>query len=572
MPVRSHRGLAIFFILAAAIVIFAGIRVRNAVRQDVPPPPAVVEKTPLDTGLSRLGDLRGGYLGTLGFVQDLDRISSELPQLIFEKRGADTLALLRSLREKLRSIENVLQKSGDIASYFLPDSLRGSVADGGRMLDAIIAFADTSSPRHIIILLSNTSELRPGGGFTGSFAVAEIKNGAMSDLAFHDVNEADRELAANIIPPKPLQAIVARWRAADANWFFSFPASAEKTLSLLERSGFTPRGTRYDGLVSISPAVISDILAATGPVTISGNRTIDKDNFLTFIQGEVQAGQAAGTADPKAVLGELIPVLQAKLAAIDGKALTAKLPDWVAHKDLLIYMRDSKIAEGLKEWNADGSLYDLSEGPADYLGVVNANVGGGKTDIVMQDSVNLRSDIAADGTINNELILRRKHDGSERSEWWYQVPNWDYVQIFLPDGAKVTRAEGAGTRTTTPKADYRNFETDPDVANLEATLRPTAFKGLDMFRESGKTVFATWLRIDKGEERVLTLDYSLATAPVTAGPYIFVYEAPQGSRASLHLELTAPGEMVFENGERTYVYDDPAPPGRLVLKLGLENR
>ena len=56
-----------------------------------------------------------------------------------------------------------------------------------------------------LILFQNNMELRPGGGFIGSYGILPVSNGTPGNLQIHDVYEADGQLTQQVNPPYGLQ-------------------------------------------------------------------------------------------------------------------------------------------------------------------------------------------------------------------------------------------------------------------------------------------------------------------------------------------------------------------------------
>ena len=55
-----------------------------------------------------------------------------------------------------------------------------------------------------VIFFANNMELRPGGGFLGSFGVFEIGNYSIGDIKVYDIYDADGQLTVHLDPPKPI--------------------------------------------------------------------------------------------------------------------------------------------------------------------------------------------------------------------------------------------------------------------------------------------------------------------------------------------------------------------------------
>jgi hypothetical protein len=55
-----------------------------------------------------------------------------------------------------------------------------------------------------LILFQNNMELRPGGGFIGTFGILKIKNGEIKELQTHDLSNFDGRIPSTIKPPYPM--------------------------------------------------------------------------------------------------------------------------------------------------------------------------------------------------------------------------------------------------------------------------------------------------------------------------------------------------------------------------------
>ena len=80
-----------------------------------------------------------------------------------------------------------------------------------------------------IVLLQNNWELRPSGGFMGSYALVQFENNVLKDISVQDIYVPDGQIQGHVNPPKPvLQAFQQGfWRLRDANWDPDFQKSAE---------------------------------------------------------------------------------------------------------------------------------------------------------------------------------------------------------------------------------------------------------------------------------------------------------------------------------------------------------
>lgn len=519
------------------------------------------------------------------------QFGNEWLDLVLERKGEALLGSIEGIQKNLITLidigSKITEKNPALKNFLLvnPSGYLAMQAELNRtktFVDAVVSWLQSPEEHRLLVFLYNTSEMRPAGGFLGSYAELAIRNANLEEIEIHDVSEADRELEAKIVPPKPLQLIVKRWRAADANWFFDFADSAEKTVQLLEASNkYRTVPILFDGAIAVTPKAVGDLLALTGPITIrEGGLTIDRNNFLAEIQEEVQAGHAAGSGRPKQVLGELTPLLFEKLAGLGDdkkRAVSRLLFEWVEKRDLLAYFREPALQSFLEAYDGSGTVFPLPQDfVGDYLAVVNANIGGGKTDAVMKQVIVLQSQIGNDGVVSDRLTVLREHRGKRGDPSWYRVPNQSYVKVFTPPGALLQNSIGGIEKKIIAPVDYdrEGYVRDPQLAAIESSAKTYfSYPAVQSFTEAGKNVFALWARTASGATSTLTLDYArrLPLPPTAGQTYQFIFEKQPGSRSAYHFEINAPvGFRFSENGLPVFEYETDDPPGRLILNLTLE--
>ena len=173
------------------------------------------------------------------------------------------------------------------------------------------------------------------------------------------------------------------------------------------------------------------------------------------------------------------------------------------------------------------------------------------------------------GEPHTRLTIERRHNGGERSEWWYQATNKDYLQVFTPFGSLLERLEGNDSLTITPVVDYATvgYEVDPDLKALEGS--DAVF---------GKTVFPAWLITESGEIDKLDLRYqNPKPLPLEDGAlYTFIFELQSGARGKLEFSIRAPLGFKFREAdnskaepEKIFRYSSESPPGRVIVRLVL---
>jgi len=265
------------------------------------------------------------------------------------------------------------------------EELAGTGIDYSEFLENLIG---TNRTKKYLILFQNPSELRPTGGFLGSYGVITFENGGLKEFFVDDVYNLDGQLKDLIIPPVQLQHITPTWGMRDANWFIDFPTSAKKVLSFFKKEA----GYEVDGVITLSPRIISGILEIVGPIEMPDyDVVLDSKNFLVTVQGEVEYGE--NRDQPKTIIVDLAPLLLVKLYSADsGKWLEVfnLIVASLERKDILMYFRDLNLQSFALEKGFGGQVKSTD---SDYLMITFSNVKGSKTDAVIDSSLEVSTDL-----------------------------------------------------------------------------------------------------------------------------------------------------------------------------------
>ncbi len=123
--------------------------------------------------------------------------------------------------------------------------------------------------RSYLILLQNSMELRPGGGFVGQYATVDIKNGEVLRWDIGDANHLDRDIASDIAAPYPLAKWlgISKMKFRDSSWSPDFPTNARLAIDLFNKGS---QKKTFSGVIAVNATVLESVLDVTGPVTVSG--------------------------------------------------------------------------------------------------------------------------------------------------------------------------------------------------------------------------------------------------------------------------------------------------------------
>lgn len=523
----------------------------------------------------------------IAIAEDLEIIKHNLFDWLFNDKGELLVERMTHLAKTVSALiasGASLEKEGRAAGVPLPPnalSLTANLYEQEQVLRFVTEWLAEPRDHHLLILFQNPSEIRPAGGFLGSYAELTLRGGTIQNLKVWDIYDPDGQLDERIIPPKQLQTVTPRWGARDANWFFDFPTSAKKVAELLEASKiYREQNREFEAVIAVNVNVIQSILGIVGPLTLPEyGFVITPENFLTEVQREVEAGEDKAHGEPKRILKVLTPLLLERLGSLDdaGKRnLVQTLGEHFTGKDIMVFSRDLVIQNYLRGRGVTGDVAELPVGfQGEYLAVVNTNVAGGKSDLYITQNVKLVSNIDEQGVINNALTVERAHTGGNAKDPWHRATNKIYLKAFTPRDSTLTHVEGNTIRTIVPPLDYAaaGYTADADVKRIEDTATSFPLYGAEAIEESGKTAFGVWLTTPPNTAKTLQLYYR---NPIKLNlkepeiPYAFIYEKQSGVESALDFLIQAPPGYVWKESKGPlFNYVNEHPPARLELTLTL---
>lgn len=374
-------------------------------------------------------------------------------------------------------------------------------------LNAVYQILAPNEKKQYLIFFQNSNELRATGGFLGSFALITVENGEIKQLEIPGGGPYDLKgaLTKKVISPEPMHLVGSRWQIWDANWWPDFPTSAEKIRWFYEASG----GLTVDGVITINSNILPQLLNLTGDIYLEKyDKLMTSENIIPTIQAAVEFEYDKEENKPKQIIADLAPILIEKLLKINQEKLPNLLSILVTalkEKDLQMYFTDdleNKIID--LGWGGEIKNYD-----GDYLMVVNQNIGGGKTDQVVKQTIDHQSEVQEDGTIINTVKITRNHQGNI-NDIFEKINNVSYLRIYVPAGSKLLAINGY---EQPPQEAFKQIENDYQEDEFLKKVSGQSFvdenSGTIIYNEFNKTVFGQWMQVKPGEEKTLSIIYQL---------------------------------------------------------------
>jgi hypothetical protein len=363
--------------------------------------------------------------------------------------------------------------------------------------------------KRYLLVFQNNTEMRASGGFIGSYALMDIRNGQIKNLEVPGGGSYDTEggLYEMIEPPKPLSLLRPLWYFWDANWWPDWPTSARKLMWFLERSS----GPTVDGVISLTPTAVERFLEITGPIDMTEQYGIEftAENFWDETQALAER-KPDKTNSPKAVIGDLMNKLLEDLDELLNRDSILSLFETgernLSEKHILFYFTDQELQSLVEDMGWAGRIRDTDW---DYLQVVNSNIGGQKSDKRMKQEIRHTAEIGDDGVIINTVEIIRTHTGSPDEEF-AGARNVNWLRMYVPEGSRLISASGF------EQPPEKLFEQapegarqDPYVAQTEGNARVHKESKTCIYAEQGKTVFANWVQVDPGKSVTARFVYEL---------------------------------------------------------------
>jgi hypothetical protein len=247
-----------------------------------------------------------------------------------------------------------------------------------RLVPVLIEVLGGNGTRTYLIEQVNPAELRPGGGFIGTYSLITASQGTLSVIKSGDAYElADPRPGPGqptFIPqPTPLREVIpdTSWSFVDSNIFPDFPSNAKAAENFV-----VPRVGKLDAVISIDYYTVAEMLSLTGPLAVPGIGTLTAANFVPSIISL----DIAGSATHKAVLAAVAGPLMQRVAALPSDqwpALIGVLNTLASQRHLQAYFSDATVEAEIDRVGWSGTIRPT--GAADFMMEVEANYWGNKT-------------------------------------------------------------------------------------------------------------------------------------------------------------------------------------------------
>jgi hypothetical protein len=441
--------------------------------------------------------------------QKLISIKKKQPLFIFDQVIEPLQAKLPAVR---RSFDNVI-----VVAKLLP------------------AFSGYPTEKTYLLILENNREMRPSGGFIGTYGIVKIKNAELVSFFTEDSYQLDKQVEADwdIESPEPMAKYMNQphWYFRDANWWPDWPTSAEKIKWFYEQEGGEEK---VDGVIAITPTVLEEFLGVLGNFTVS-DLLFNKANFWEQLEYQVEYGynqQGIEMKDRKDIIGDLGKMVIDKLHSLPMNKLSELIDittGLVEQKHIQLYFIDPQMQSLAleNEWAGEVKSTD-----GDFVMLVDANLAALKTDSVMERTLLYHLNQSDSKNITAKAEVTYQNLGTFS---WKTTRYRTYTRLYVPAGS--------------------------ELISIKVGNKIIDAEDIDTVDEFGKTSFGLFFEVEPQTSKKVTWEYQLPTTvteKVGSGEYSLLVQK-QAGLPSMNVQLDL-------NFNKSILSQDALAPNRQSLQ------
>ncbi|MHA7985474.1 DUF4012 domain-containing protein [Rathayibacter sp. CAU 1779] len=384
-------------------------------------------------------------------------------------RSIDTSATIGPVTKATGTLKDALEKAG------------GEVDAAARATRLLPAMLGADGPRDYLLIMQNNAEARSTGGIVGAVAQLHVDDGSITlvrQASAGDFPAPSEPVLPLTAATKALYGDITGEYLQDVTLTPDFPVSAELVRAMWQKRF----GTQVDGVFSIDPVALGDVLAATGPVDVGDGTQLTSDNAVQVLLSEAYA-RYADPQEQDAFFAAATSAVFTKVAngQFDPTAMLTGLSTAAGERRILLWSANAKEQSLLAQTTLAGGLPSGTD--ADRLfGVYLNDATGAKMDYYLHTKVQVaqaqcRSDGRADYVVRVTLASSAPADAGTALPWYVTggglsgVAPGDIhttVAVYAPKGSIVVGASTGGADVPV----QRITDDGHSVAHLQIALSP----------------------------------------------------------------------------------------------------
>lgn len=310
---------------------------------------------------------------------------SEAAALVTDERDkdatpSDALAALRMLGSTLADCLATLATADSRLTSLRPDRLygplsspyrqllqrlpgvRAQVASAKQGIEGVVTFLGGDGPRRYLLFSQNPDEIRPTGGFLGTYGVLSASQGQLTLERYEDLDEWRRSHPGAVVPaeiaPRPfrLPSPPVPQTISNANAMVDWSTAGQLASRLWQEGG----EEAIDGVLSVIPEFLVRLLSVLGPVQVSlYDEVVTADNLLDrfdFYTDQQMIKPSFLRKDFVAALVQRVMRLLMNAPPSQWEPLARVIRKAFDAREAMAWSRDAQVADVLSARGWDGNL------------------------------------------------------------------------------------------------------------------------------------------------------------------------------------------------------------------------
>jgi len=371
--------------------------------------------------------------------------------------------------------------SAHYPSFFGGEKIRKGLSQAKSLVDQGVTFISDARPlikllpsllgdpkeKKYLVLFQNDKELRPTGGFITAYAVFRIESGVIHVDKSDDIYALDNTIYGKPVAPSPILKYlpnVPTFNLRDSNLSPDFIESMKTFNSLYAKAA---NKVDVDGIIALDTNVLvstikildDEIYAGGVKFTSKIDPRCDCPQVIYELESLISTPKsvdlkvttlAAVQAQRKDMIGVLLYSIMEKALKSSPKLywgpLFQDMLTQVQQKHVMFYIYNQDAQAGIEALNAAGRIrpYD-----GDYLHINQANFGGAKSNLFIEEGVNQNYEVGGDGVITKKITINYKNPHApsdcnlERGNLCINAVLRDWIRIYVPLGSKLVGSIGS---------------------------------------------------------------------------------------------------------------------------------
>ncbi len=325
------------------------------------------------------------------------------------------------------------------------------------VIEQLPAIAGSEEPKQYLVLFQNNNELRPTGGFLTAYSIINLENGKVIPEKSDDIYVLDQKFNQRIAIPDSLSQYLTTeryWNLRDMNISPDFKISMDTFYEHYTEVPGEPDD--IDGIIAVDTQVLTRLLEILGPVEVPGYGTFsaeidercDCPQVVYALSEIITKPTPYIREDRKGILGPMMQAILHKTyeaPKLYWADLFAMSWNMIQGKHIQLYFLDEEAQLAAENTGAAGRLTPVE---GDFLAIVDANLGGAKSNLFTEYKVMQYVTGPSNGKLNKtvEITYRNTREASncdlEAGELCLNATAPTWHRLYLPAGAELKEAQG----------------------------------------------------------------------------------------------------------------------------------